>query len=200
LAGQKSSKDFSERPQRERVLQTPFIANVFLAGSEMLMKYDLRLNGKYTLKRNSKARGFTIVELIIAMVVLAILSMIAIPSFQRLAINGNLKTAARDLIADFNALRQKAMAENQQYDLTFQVGSNTYTVSPASGLPNGGKSPAGIASDIHLDAATTYGMVSFYTRGTLSQNGSVVLKNSRGSTATITCNLSGRTYVQFAWQ
>ena len=163
----------------------------------MLMKYDLRMNGKYTLKRNSKARGFTIVELIIAMVVLAILIMIAIPSFQRLAINGNLKTAARDLIADFNALRQKAMAENQQYDLTFNA-NNTYTVSPASGLPNGVKSPASIASDIQITNAAP-GSLSFYTRGTLSQAGNVVLSNSRGSTATITYNLSGRTYVQFTW-
>ena len=163
------------------------------------MKYDLRMNGKYTPKRDSKARGFTIVELIIAIVILAILIMIAIPSFQRLAINGNLKTAARDLIADFNALREKAMAENQQYDLTFNVGGNTYTVSPASGLPNGVKSPASVASDIHLDPATSLATVSFYTRGTLSQAGSVVLRNSRNSTATITCNLSGRTYVQFVW-
>lgn len=165
----------------------------------MVMKYDLRMNGKYTPKRNPKARGFTIVELIIAMVVLAILIMIAIPNFHRLAINGNLKTAARDLIADFNALRQKAMAENQQYDLTFNQGNNTYTVSPVSGLPNGGKSPASIASDIHITNAPP-GILSFYTRGTLSQpGGNIVLTNSRGSTATITYNLSGRTYVQFTW-
>lgn len=172
----------------------------------MVMKYDLRMNGKYTPKRNPKARGFTIVELIIAMVVLAILIMIAIPNFHRLAINGNLKTAARDLIADLNALRENAMANNTQcirpltgecFDLTFNLGNNTYTVNPASGLPNGGKSPASIASDIHLTAGTA---VTFLTRGTLSQGGSVVLTNSRGSTATITFNLSGRTYVQFYWQ
>jgi len=157
------------------------------------------MNGKYTLRRNSKARGFTLVELIIAVAILAILIMIAIPSFQRLAINGNLKTAARDLMADFNALREMAMAQNQQYDLTFNVGNNTYTVSPVSGLPNGGKSPASIASDIHMTNAAP-GLLSFYTRGTFSQAGNVVLINSRGSTATITYNLSGRTYVQFAWQ
>jgi hypothetical protein len=92
-----------------------------------------------------------------------------------------------------------AMAQNQQYDLTFNVGNNTYTVSPVSGLPNGGKSPASIASDIHIINAPP-GILSFYTRGTLSQpGGNIVLTNSRGSTATITFNLSGRTYVQFTW-
>ena len=169
------------------------------------MRYDLRMNEKYTPKRNSKARGFTVIELIITMALLAILVLIAIPSFKRIAINGNLKTAARDMIADFNALRENAMANNTQcirpatgecFDLTFNLGNNTYTVNPASGLPNGGKSPARIASDIHLTAGTA---VTFLTRGTLSQQGSVALTNSRGSTATITYNLSGRTYVQFTW-
>ncbi len=163
------------------------------------MRYDLRMNGKYTPKRNSKARGFTLIELIITVVILGILILIAIPSFQRMSINGNLKSAARDLIADINALREKAMAENTTFDLTFNVGSNTYTVAPASGLPNGGKTPASIAKDIQLTPATTFGTVTFYTRGTLSQAGSVFLTNSRGSTAQITCNLSGRTYVQFTW-
>jgi prepilin-type N-terminal cleavage/methylation domain-containing protein len=156
------------------------------------------MNGKYTPKRNSKARGFTVIELIITMAILAVLVLIAIPSFQRIAINGNLKTAARDLIADFNALREKAMAENTQFDLTFDVGNNRYTVTPASGLPNGGKSPASIASDIHLTASAPV-TVTILTRGTLSQGGNVVLTNSRTSTATITYNLSGRTYVQFTW-
>jgi len=164
------------------------------------------MNGKYARKKYSKTRGFTVVELIITMAILAILVLIAIPSFQRIAINGNLKTAARDVIADFNALRENAMANNTQcarpatgecFDLTFDLGNNRYTVNPASGLPNGGKSPANIASDIHLTAGTA---VTFLTRGTLSQGGSVSLANSRGSTATITYNLSGRTYVQFTWQ
>ena len=169
------------------------------------MRYDLRMNGKYARKRHSKTRGFTVVELIITMAILAILVLIAIPSFHRIAINGNLKTAARDVIADFNALRENAMANSTQcvrpatgecFDLTFDLGNNRYTVNPASGLPNGGKSPASIASDIHLTAGTP---VTFLTRGTLSQGGSVALMNSSGSTATITYNLSGRTYVQFTW-
>jgi len=163
------------------------------------MRYDLQINAKYSSRRTANARGFTIMELIIALVIMAILTMIAIPSFHRITINENLKTAARDLIADFNGLREMAMAQNQQFDLTFNVGTNTYTASPASGLPNGSKSPASIASDISLDPATSLQTVSFYTRGTLSQAGIVVLRNSRNSTATITCNLSGRTYVQFAW-
>jgi len=157
------------------------------------------MNRKYTAQKISKAWGFTILELIIAMAILAIVIMIAIPNYNRITVNENLKTAASDMVADFYSLREKAMAGDQQFDLTFNVGNNLYTVNPASGLPNGWKSPASIASDIYLDPATSLGTVSFYPRGTLSQNGSVVLRNSRNSTATITCYQSGKTNVQFTW-
>ena len=161
------------------------------------MSHDLLMSKKYAFKRNLKVKGFTLLELMITLGILAIVLTIAIPNFQRISINGNLRTAARDLIADFNALRAKAIAENTQYVLTFN-GDNTYTVNPASGLPNGGKSPASIARDITISGVPfAGGPVTFSTRGTVSPGGNVVLTNSRGSTATITCNLSGRTYVQF---
>ena len=157
------------------------------------MRSVLRVNEKYNPKRNSRARGFTIWELIVTLGILAILIMIAIPSFNRIADNGNLKTAARDLIADLNALREKAMAENTQFDLTFN--GDTYT---CAGLPNGQKTTTGVASDIHIFNAPQ-GMLSFYTRGILSQPGTITLINNRNSTAEITCKTSGRIYVQFNW-
>jgi len=157
------------------------------------------MNRKYSAPKNSKARGFTIPELIIVLAVVAMLIMIAVPNYNRIIVNGNLKTAASDMIADFYTLREKAMAGDQQFDLTFNVDNNLYTVNPASGLPNGWKSPASIASDIYLDPATSLETVSFYPRGTLSQNGSVVLRNSRNSTARITSYQTGKTDVQYTW-
>jgi len=160
------------------------------------MRCDLRMNGKYTSPKNPEIKGFTILELMVTLGILAVVLTIAIPDFHRISSNGNLKTAARDLVADFNALKARAMAENTQYVLTFN-GDNTY-MSP--GLPNV-KSPASIAKDITFDPPNFGGgtTVTFSTRGTLTA-GSVVLRNSRGSTAQITCNLSGRTYVQFNMQ
>ena len=165
------------------------------------MRYDLRISRKYTSKRNQKSRGVTFIELLIAIVILGIVMAIAIPSFKRIVNNGNLKTAARDLIADFNALKGRAMAENTPFVLNFDVANNKYTVTPSSGLPNGGKSPASISSDLAIQSTSSPPLnVTVLTRGTLSQPGSVVLTNSRGSTATITFNLSGRSYVQFSMQ
>ena len=144
--------------------------------------------------RASKARGLTVVELVISMALLTIVMLIAYPNFQRLSINGNLRTAARDLVADFSALRNRAIAENTTFDLTFS--GCTYT---CPGLPNGAKSPAEVAGDISIASAPATA-ITFFSRGTLSQPGSVVLTNSRGSTATVSFSLSGRTYVQFYMQ
>jgi Tfp pilus assembly protein FimT len=168
-----------------------------------MMRNDLLMIEAGIPNRNSKARGLTLVELIIVLLLLIILGLIAIPTFQRIAVNGNLRTAARDLIADLNALREKAMAESGTLDLSFDPAQNLYTCKYSSGPLNGQtywvKTPASIAKDIRL-TGTSYGVVTFFSRGTLSQAGNVVLGNGRGSAATITCNLSGRTYVQFHWQ
>jgi prepilin-type N-terminal cleavage/methylation domain-containing protein len=94
----------------------------------MIMSCDLRMNGKYTPKRNSKVNGFTILELMVTLGILAVVLTIAIPNFQRISINGNLKTAARDIVADFNALRARAMANNKAYQIVFNVGGNSYTI------------------------------------------------------------------------
>ena len=200
LQGRENSKNFLARTKRgNKSCRKPFLPMPFWPGWKMFRGYGLPMNRKCNPERTPRARGFTVVELIITLAVLSTIMLIAFPSFQRMAINGNLRSAARDLIADFNNLKQRAMEENTQYVLTFSTGTNTYT---CPGLPNGGKSPANIASGIRIASASFGGgnTVTFFTRGTLNLGGSVVLANGRGSTATITCNQAGRTYVQFIMQ
>ena len=170
------------------------------------MRYGLWMKGKCAPKKCSKDHGFTIIEIVITLALLTIVMLIAIPNFHRISSNGNLKTAARDLIADFNALRERAMAENRAYTLTFNA-NNTYTY---SALASGGnpavnvtKSPASIAGDIAFSAINLGGgPVTFSTRGTITPpaGGNVILANSRASTATISCNVAGRASVSFIWQ
>ena len=158
-----------------------------------------RTSGRIRLLPNkAESRGFTIMELIITIAIIAIVAGIAYPSFSRMAVNGNLRTAARDIMSDIAGLKERAMAENTQYAVIFDTGNNNYSF---PGMASG-KSPASFGPGIQL-AGVAFGAgttVTFLTRGTLSQGGNIVLTNSRGSTATITCNISGRTYVQFAMQ
>ena len=144
-------------------------------------------------------RGFTLIEAMIVIAIFAIVAGVAIPQFRKMAINGNLKAAAKDIIGDFSYMRERALSENQNYSIVFNQGSNNYTV---PGLANP-KSPQYFAADITITALNfgTGTTITFQTRGTTSPAGdkTLTLTNGRGSTATITVSTAGRIYVQYAF-
>jgi prepilin-type N-terminal cleavage/methylation domain-containing protein len=146
------------------------------------------------------SRGFTLIEMIVILGIMAILLTIAYPNFQRYYINGKLRSAARDIMGDISAMKEGAMAHNVQLSMTFDTGANSYTIPR---LPPDGtlipKSPASFGQGVQLTGTDfeTGNPITFLTRGTLSQGGNIYLTNSRGSTAIIGCNLSGRTFVEF---
>ena len=144
-------------------------------------------------------RGFTLVEGIMVFAIIAIAAAIAVPQFRKMAINGNLKAAAKDIVSDFASVREMALSQNQNYSIVFDQSNNRYTV---PGLANP-KSPAYFASDIRITSVSfgTNPLV-FQTRGTTSPPGdkTISLTNGRGSTATITIGTAGRIYVQYSLQ
>ncbi len=150
-------------------------------------------------------QGLTLVELMITLALMVIAAGIAIPFFQRYALNANLKAAARDIQSDIHQLKARAVAENIMYRISFDVTNNRYTLeqgtdtgTPYTALQT--KPLTGVAADIRLTSTTFAGStVVFQKRGTVSA-GTVNLTNSRGSTAAVTATISGRAYVQFTLQ
>jgi prepilin-type N-terminal cleavage/methylation domain-containing protein len=156
----------------------------------------IRGNRKRSMKNQ---KGFTLMEALITISIIIIVSTIAVPQFQRMARNGNLKAAARDIMGDFANMRERAISENQNFSIVFNQAHNNYTV-PGIATP---KSPATIAGDTKITNITFPGggsTLTFQTRGTILPTGTnkITLTNGLGSTATIYVLTAGRIYVQYA--
>jgi prepilin-type N-terminal cleavage/methylation domain-containing protein len=155
-------------------------------------------------KRDGHAqKGFTLVEILITIVLIAIVAAIAVPSFFGYSLNTNLKAAARNIQADFLDLKERAIAESTAYRITFDQSGNSYTIEKgtetgAPFTPIEVKTLSAFGGDVGIFNAVFGGgipTITFEGRG-IATTGKVVLSNSRGSTATIAASVSGRTYVQ----
>jgi hypothetical protein len=116
--------------------------------------------------------------------------------------------------SDIKTMKGRALAADATLTMNFNKAANTYTKNNGSTVET--VSLASFGKGIYIDtlpgAGTTY-TLSFLARGLLSpaptaqQNCStttstcwIVVKNSQPSQATITFNLTGKTYVTFAMQ
>jgi type IV fimbrial biogenesis protein FimT len=160
--------------------------------------------------------GFSLIEMLIVIAIIAIVATIAIPFFGGFVANRDLKSAARDIAGDIFEMKQRAISSGNFYRIDFDVPNNRYTISQcdannadASCVTQGTKSPAAFRNDIQITSAAFTGAVStritFQPRGTVDPGAGanyagVALRNGRTSTATVTVNLTGRTYVTWTLQ
>lgn len=157
--------------------------------------------------RRRGAAGFSLTELIIAVALVAIVSALAVPQFQRYSANADLKAAAREVAGDFFNVRQQAIegrvGQNPEYRITLDVSGNGYSLQSremgaTAWNTTWTKSLASFGNGIRIESTTFTGaVVSFQQRGTISPFGTIFLLNGRGSRATIRVSSMGRTNVTF---
>lgn len=74
-----------------------------------------------------KSRGFTLIELMVTIAVLAIIAMMAAPSFNNILIKQNMNKSARDLIAVFSEAKAKAVLERRSVTVKLNAAKDDTT-------------------------------------------------------------------------
>lgn len=164
--------------------------------------------------RDKTTKGFTLIELLIVLALISVIGGIASFGWSGYKNNVDLRTLAREISTDIALTKQKAIKTGHCYRIVISLSSadNEYTVqesdisdcssATATWTDSFKKGPVslGLSSGLNIES-TSYGSnyIYFQIRGTTSP-GKVVLENSKGSTATITTNITGKTYVTFNMQ
>jgi prepilin-type N-terminal cleavage/methylation domain-containing protein len=154
-----------------------------------------------------KLKGFSIVELLVAMALLGILATIASFAWSHYNANLKLKTAARKVAADIVRYKDQAVAEQRNYTMTFNVAANQYAIHAdandalaAFDLTLTPLTDTMVNTDAQMAGVTFPGNVAvLLQRGMLQAQGTITMQNSLAtpSTATISVNTNGRAYVAF---
>jgi len=135
--------------------------------------------------RSRPERGFTIIELLTVVTILAIVSGIAAPSFRSLIGTMNTKSAAFDLISDLTTARSEAIKRNASASIAPVGGdwSKGWTISAGGATLRERSAPS---SSISINAPT--GGVVFGASGRLSG-----LANTNNLSWSVTSTITGVT-------
>ncbi len=140
------------------------------------------------------AFGLTMVELLVAMGISALLITIAGFSFIRAKASYDLSQAANKLFSDLSWVRQKSMGSANLYGISF--GTNSYTVFEDKNGNNSCDSGEGLFTinmgniSITFSGSPSVGGVIIYSRrGTPSRLTTITLTNQYGSTKSISVSM-----------
>ena len=139
-----------------------------------------------------KKAGFTLVELMIVIAIMAILAGIAAPNFQTYMAQRRLNGAARQVMTDLMAARMKAVSLNQKVKVSFTSDHEYEIWNDADG---NGTLADNEGDDVERDIHPDYHDVTFFNVSAnpfFQPRGTAV-----GSTITLT-NSSGSKYVKVA--
>jgi type II secretion system protein H len=150
----------------------------------------------FFMKRFNKT-GFSLIELMIVIAIMAIISAIAAPNFMHYMAERRLSGAARMVMSDLMAARQKAVAINQRVKVSF-VSNHAYEI--WNDADNSGTVADNEGDDLvrdiypdYYDVTLSTGSTVFSPRGTASVT-TVTLTSSRTgiSSKEVTVAMTGR--------
>jgi type IV fimbrial biogenesis protein FimT len=144
-------------------------------------KRETRMNHWSAYKSRS---GFTLVELLVAMVVFSFLAMIAVPQFIAFRPQSRLNGAARQIYSELMWARSKAVNDNTDYVVTFPTNQTMQIAGSTTKVINIQTE----YSDVTLTSSAS--TVTFSARGTANATPTITLTNS-GGTKTVSLRITG---------
>jgi len=141
----------------------------------------------------NKESGFTLLELMVVIGIIAIAAGLAMPSFIGRLPAKRMESAASGVKAAFQVARMSAIKENTSATLQFDLNDESYSVRVAGRLITHGKMPAGVDLEKVLNQTTSASvdMITFNSRGFPTPPADVFLQNTAGATWTIQVNMTG---------
>lgn len=161
-----------------------------------------------TRRQSCPAAGFTLVELLITLILLGAVLAISVPVISGWLDNSNLKTGARTMASDVAYLREAALSSGRNHMMSFNVNANEYTLrwdSDGMGtyadVPNypASRTLSEVGNGIRI-TSVSHSPILMIPNGSINPFGTVVITNDRGSTATITTLITGRSHVTYSMQ
>jgi len=155
-------------------------------------------------------KGFTLMEVLMALVVLGIATAIAIPSFTAWLPDARLKSAARDIFSNLQLTKMEAIKANSNYTIRFDAAAGTYQMENGSGVVQRTITLSDYGSGVRFGSAAASAVSGdpvalgpdyisytdnknvFNSRGTGNdENGYVYLTNSKGTSYAVGSRASG---------
>jgi len=146
-------------------------------------------------RRHGKSRGTTLLDVLIAAAIMLVLFAIGVPNLSRLRSPYTLTGATRQIAADLQAARQRAIARNVSYRVNFNAAQGSYTIERSeAGNWVADSAPQPLPTGAQLGTVSPGNPV-FDTRGMLGAQVTVPVTVSGSGTRTVTINVLGKTTI-----
>ena len=143
--------------------------------------------------------GFTLLELLIAVALLAVLGATAVPSFQRQLERWRIGAAARQVVMDLKVARGRAIVGGAAHRIHFTLPGGSYQLERQR--PGGSYAATGPATLLPdgvrvVDCTAAGDGIGFRPRGHAITFGTVTLRNASGDERRVVVDIAGRMRVQ----